>query len=446
MIKERLRVTADGWGFERAQSRERFVPVGANYFDPNVGWPPRIWHRYDDAAVRRHLDDLAGQGFNIIRIFLDCRFLCPEDGRVDEKALDTTARMAEYAAERGIYVLYSGVYSDWSGPPAWARGDQFADPALLEKICALWRSVVRRLKDIPAVAIYDLLNEPHLHWQTEARLQPWREWSREHLGRRIEEIPANTPVTDRAAWIAYVRFLESLAAGWTRRQAQAIRETDPAALVSVGLLQFSVPVHVPGWSSYPGISPAVVAPYVDYSSIHYYPMLIRMEDGLEPHEDLYLANLETVVRGARMPGKPTVIEEFGWYGGGALRQGMPYRAERHQADYGRKFIERTRGCACGWLNWGYADQPDASDVSERSGLFTNTGTLKEWGKAMGEFARQAQVQPPCFRSPDRTIDVDFYEFLADHAGRPPVDFLREQVLPHNAGKNVEVRFVVRGEQ
>jgi hypothetical protein len=76
-----------------------------------------------------------------------------------------------------------------------------------------------------------------------------------------------------------------------------------------------------------------------------------------------------------------VIGEFGWYGGGTLNYGKhPVATEEQQAQWCRKLVESTAGMACGWLNWGFYDQPEAGDVSQLTGLMKANGDEKAWGR------------------------------------------------------------------
>jgi hypothetical protein len=90
-------------------------------------------------------------------------------------------------------------------------------------------------------------------------------------------------------------------------------------------------------------------------------------------------------------GKPVVIAEFGWYGGGSVSQGgskTKAASEEDQADWCSSLIEVTKGLACGWLNWGMYDHPEAGDVSQLTGLFTAQGKEKAWGRRFKELAAE----------------------------------------------------------
>jgi hypothetical protein len=48
--------------------------------------------------------------------------------------------------------------------------------------------------------------------------------------------------------------------------------------------------------------------------------------------------------------------------------------------------------ACGWINWGLYDVPEAKDVSRLTGLITVAGVDKAWGRAFGPLV--AGLRPP----------------------------------------------------
>ena len=70
----------------------------------------------------------------------------------------------------------------------------------------------------------------------------------------------------------YQRFRESIAGEWTRRQAAAIRAADPEALVTVGLIQWSVPLNLAGPWHYAAFRPRQIAPWLDFLEVHFYPL------------------------------------------------------------------------------------------------------------------------------------------------------------------------------
>ncbi|PZX49371.1 endoglycosylceramidase [Algoriphagus chordae] len=142
--------------------------------------------------------NLAGWGFNSIRLILIWDGLEPEPGKYDEEYLKEIDQRIKWAGENGLFVvldmhqdLYSAKYSD--GAPAWATLDEGAthltgevwsdsylispavhtafdnfwanNPAadgigLQDHYAQLWKLLAQRYKDNKTVIGFDLMNEP----------------------------------------------------------------------------------------------------------------------------------------------------------------------------------------------------------------------------------------------------------------------------------------------
>jgi len=177
-------------------------------------------------------------------------------------------------------------------------------------------------------------------------------------------------------------------------------------LVTVGLIQWSVPALLPSTSHYSAFRPERIAPYLDFQEIHFYPLsngAYQYRDAAE--RDGNLAYLESVVRETAAPGQPVVVAEFGWYGGGAVAD-WRNATEEQQAEWCAALIDTTAGLACGWLNWGFYDSPESTDVSIYTGLLTADGTMKAWGARFKELAERycGQIIPPSVLLTRPTLD------------------------------------------
>jgi hypothetical protein len=201
--------------------------------------------------------------------------------------------------------------------------------------------------------------------------------------------PARDAPGDRRL-LDYQHFRESVADEWTRRQADAIRSADPQALVTVGLLQWSVPGSLPEVRHYSGFRPQRQARFLDFLEVHFYPLGDGFyEYGSAAAERRHLSYLESLVREVAAAGKPVVVGEFGWYGGGQLTFAggcHPAAGEAEQARWCRHVVEVSHGWATGWLNWGFYDHPEAGDVSQLSGLLTADGRPKAWAREFRKLA------------------------------------------------------------
>ena len=394
----RIRVAPDARSFVTEQGRP-FVPFGVNYFRPGTGWAPQVWKSFDPEATRQDFARLKELGANCVRVFLTFGSFYKAPGVLDANGLARFDQFLSLAEGAGLYVHPTGP-DHWEGLPAWAAGDRLADERVLTALEAFWRLFAARYRGRHVVFAYDLLNEPEVGWDTPAMHRQWNAWLAERYGSpeavakawgRTNGMPAlgEIPVPPAkeapgsSELLDYQRFREYVADEWTRRQATAIRAADPEVMVTVGLIQWSVPVLLSGVQHYSGFRPERQARFLDFLDIHFYPLVNGFYEYSGRDDELAnLAYLEAVVREVAQAGKPVVVAEFGWYGGGrpTLDQGRHAPAtEAQQARWCRQVVEATQGLACGWLNWGLYDHPGAGDVTELIGLLAADGRTKAWG-------------------------------------------------------------------
>ncbi|MCX8036940.1 MAG: beta-galactosidase [Candidatus Sumerlaeia bacterium] len=413
-----VKVAPDGRGFVAGESP--WHPFGCNYFDPHVGWAPKMWREFDAGRVEEHFRIMQHLGVNVVRVFLAAQSFYPTPPRLEPEALEKFDRLLDIARRYGIRVHPTGLDA-WEGNPPWRRGDIFADEAVRAHQVGFWKAFAARYKDEPAIFAYDLLNEPHVHWSGRAMESAWRKWLVQHYG-TIEAlrkawkneatpfeafdaipVPRDEPASASRMLADYQRFRESVGERWVKEQADAIRSADPNHLITVGFIQWTVPVLHGRPSRYAGFHPAQIAAHVDFLSVHFYPL---WGDPLRSDEefDRNLAYLEFLLRyvHAGDPTKPLVVGEFGWYGGGRTSDRAQVRSEADQARWCEAAVLQGRGVAAGWLNWAYADTPSATDITKFSGLVTETGKTKAWGEAFARLAREParwldRANPPARR-------------------------------------------------
>jgi len=422
-----IRVDSQKRGFVTAE-RKPFVPWGVNYFRPGTGWAPQLWKKFDPDLARLDFERMQGLGINCVRVFLTWGSFFEQPGVLSQEGLRRFDQLLDLAESRGIYVHPTGP-DHWEGTPAWARGDRFTDETLLRAQEEFWRLLAARYRGRSAIFAYDLLNEPAIPWESTGVLARWKEWLHRHYQTPEQaarawgvptasidwEKPAAPPPSgkgSRACLLDYQRLRESVADAWVRRQAEAIRGADPDALVTVGLIQWSVPVLLPGLQHYAGFRPERIAPLVDFLEIHFYPLAGGFYEYDSAGEVRNLAYLESVVRECARFAKPVVVAEFGWYGGGQLTidQGRHRPAtEEDQARWCRRAVEVTAGLACGWLNWGLYDHPEARDVTQLTGLLDVAGQTKAWGRAFQELGTRWNGEgippPPALKRPPPDWDA-----------------------------------------
>ena len=400
------KVTVDGTKKTFVDSNNKlFVPCGVSYYRPDTGWPPQNWKKFDEKLVRRDFQRMKEMGLNVARIFTQLGTFYTEPAKLNEEALAKFDKLLDIADEYGIYIHPTGP-SGWEGEPEWMKplgnvAKNYANEqgnAVLED---WWKMFVGRYRGRSTIWAYDIRNEPSMAWDTPESRIKWDEWRAAQSKPRVPVPVINSPHSEIMA--DYQLFRESLSTDWLARQSKAIKAADPEALVTVGLLQWSIPAKELGADEhYSAFRPENIAPHLDFISLHYYPLAkgVYKYDG-QAAEDLHLSMFESMLRecAKATPGKPLVIGEFGWYGGGPLDKDGKPATEEQQAQWCRRMVEVSAPMVSGWINWGLYDTPEAKDVSRLTGLLTFEGKEKAWGKLFAPLVQS--MTAPVKELPDR---------------------------------------------
>ncbi len=424
-----VRVSEDGQGF--TVDGKPWHPFGCNYFDPHVGWAPKLWQKFDAEEVESHFRVMRELGVNVVRVFLTAESFFSRPPNLEPAALEKFDKMLDIARRYGIRLHPTGP-DHWEGSPPWRRTDFMAEPKALDAQVAFWKAFASRYRDEPAIFAYDILNEPQVRWNTSAMKIQWPVWLREQYGtvktlrdawggeaqdiRSFDKvaIPPDAPATKSRALLDYQRFREWVADRWVRVQAEAIRAEAPNHLVTVGLIQWAIPAFQGKPSRYSAFRPSRIAPMLDFLSVHFYPLYAGDPLASEENFDRNLASLELVLRyvKAGAPRKPILVGEFGWHGGGRPDR-LEERSAEGQARWCRAAVLQGRGIAAGWLNWAYADTPSARDVTKFSGLVTEDGKPKAWGLTFREMARRPDFWATARRKPQSSVVFDVDRAICD---------------------------------
>jgi len=418
-----IKVSSDNWQFVDAEIGETFVPFGCNYFDAHCGgWPPQIWRKFNRTKVERDFETMEDLGVNIARVFLTLNSFMPKIDEINKKALEHLHDLISIAEKHHIYLILTGLET-WEGMPEWCH-DFFVNEATLQGEEFFWASIAEELSQEKYVFAYDLKNEPIIPWKSIDMATYWNTWLKIKYGTREKLAESWLDLAPSESWGSielpddgladkpndprlydYQVFREKIAYNWTKRLVHAIRSVDKNHMVTVGLIQF-LPFERPYSNNdkrpYSGFDPRELADLLDFISVHAYPYspVQGLFDPFASKEsfDKALQYVEALVRYCYF-GKPVVLEEFGWYGGGAPpglapeeAKRLPYRTQEEQAIWCQSVVESTMGCASGWVVWLYQDTPQASDISQYGGLISYDGSIKEWGKRFKELSRHIREE------------------------------------------------------
>jgi endoglucanase len=129
----------------------------------------KFWHEYRSNYIsEKDIDRIADLGFNSVRPVLDARLFLSEGDNPQflDEGFALLDNVIQWSKARNLYVII-----DMHAAPGGQTGLNIDDSATNEpllfmdkkyepRLTALWVKIAQRYKDEPAVAMYDLLNEP----------------------------------------------------------------------------------------------------------------------------------------------------------------------------------------------------------------------------------------------------------------------------------------------
>ncbi|RLJ01845.1 MAG: hypothetical protein DRP08_05070, partial [Candidatus Aenigmatarchaeota archaeon] len=140
---------------------------GANYMGMEFGW---FNHKEEDFVRMRNW------GFNVVRLPIGWHYIEPEPGKIDEEYLMLIDKVIYLAKKNGLYVVLDMHQWHWSprfdgcGMPDWVVPDAinykdasikfFTNRKYWVKFANVWKILAERYRDEPAIAAYDIFNEP----------------------------------------------------------------------------------------------------------------------------------------------------------------------------------------------------------------------------------------------------------------------------------------------
>lgn len=272
------RVTACGDRFTGADGQP-FIPYGFNYdHDEHYRLLEDYWHS-EWEKVKQDFRAMQQLGANTVRIHLQAgKFLAGTD-TLHERELQQLDRLLQLASDLQLrlHVVGLGCYHRDS-VPAWY--DALGQEQRWQVQAFFWHTLATRYRGCGTVFCFDLMNEPLVP----SRCRRERGWlGQDYHGSHFTQYIAlhGTPPTRSA-----------IARTWTQTLTAAIRRADPQRLVTIGLVDWSLPHCKPS----SGFVPQDIAPLLDFVCLHIYP------------DSGNVAGAVSVVEQFRL-GKPLLVDE-----------------------------------------------------------------------------------------------------------------------------------------
>jgi hypothetical protein len=409
---ECVRVSPDGAHFETSASHQIFIPFGGIYFDPET-YTEKPFPRFllitgfDAGRTRRHFEQISTIGANIIRISLSTGVFSPEYGECDPGAFDTLDRIIGLARDNNLRVVLD-LMVEWEGRAEWIDRpwELFTDETALSGLEFLYAAIARRYRNNPTVFSYLLCDEAKIPWESTGIHAEWAKWVHAEYGteeKLMESWPGYPwsketwehpiPPSDQNSagsrrLYDYQRYREDIAARFVSRLAKAIRDEDPNHMISVGLLQWNVPLRPPiddekllKPSSYPAFNPHKIAQHVDYIHVNCY----NWWDSKTAHYARALGSYCSV------SGKPVLLGEF---------------------SFDPIVVEKTRDLFAGYFAWAFYPLP-----SEPAHHYLFTADAKPTSHAGGFRETATKIADggriPTAQAPQSALVIDATQAFTD---------------------------------
>ena len=490
-----IQVSPDGRGFADEQTGTPFVPVGTNYsavldMVDYLGKPRRFVQLFGVdqetetdgvAEAEKYMKKLGDLGMNVLRIWMEPTDALPFGPRLDPEFIRKFDRFLDSCGENGIYV---SVGMHMSAHPSGWKLHNFQPPhnqMLLEQLNLLGN----RWGNDERIFSWTIVGEGQLPWYTKWLGQGWPTWLqfwynddldalKDAWGRlsgvdfnsfddapvpprnigpclgvdrvnygRLDELPDDpwAGSTWRYDWRLY---LEHVGASRVHKEVAVLRAAGAKQMMTVGANSWTFP-NLPAGQMTLGYMPYFHLDSLDYLCQHNYPMPQCLPGGTGDPLDNdkamqdWLASNEIMGRIYTSLGKPVMLEEWGWYGGGKSEFAgteLKYRTEEEQERYCDLMMQTSQNFYSGWMYWLHRDMPHDGDLTQCSGLFKADGTLKKWGRKYGEWATKLKANPPKLAPAKETVDLNMKRMMTDdrfhetwwhdmiesYAERGPLDF------------------------
>ena len=467
-----LRVAADHWNFIDEDGLF-FTPFGGNVLNDVHPGQGTLFDCFDADDVERRFAVMQEYGLNMLRQPIGVNHLFDIRSGLKADGMRQWQTFIALAERYGVRLMPVGGYL---GSNDWFDAEQLADDGTgLERSCAFWAAFVAEFPAHPAIFAWDIRNEllynvtDHMTvgskqatGASEKLLAGWPEYLRVKYGNVAamnETYGKWGPFTDFDSLPAFIKFhddpgnpiaidfrhyLNEKGYYWSKRQVEAIRAASPHHMVCSGNNGWLFPDMDLFLAN--GFHNLAHHQLYDFVSIHPYPAPQCLPGGhgdpLDGGEALAFW-LHAVVAMARIDyyQKPVVLQEFGWYGGGASRflGELPYRSEEEHAAYTRTLIDTLLPHACGFVNWPLCDMPQANDISNHGGLFTHDMRPKALAAVYRDFAQREGTCARPRQAATRTVSYSLRQLFTSRAYQDAM--WNEIHLLASGGEVLDFRFI-----
>ena len=420
-----VRVAADRWNFETTDG-VFITPLGGNILNEQHPGQGTLFQHFNAADCDRRFGVMAELGLNCVRQAIGVNEVFdPASGlkAAGMKNWDTFIALAE---KHGVYLMPVGGYL---GGNDWFDVERLADSGRqLDADCAFWTAFCGHFRAHPAIWAWDLRNEL-LYWTRAHMVTPgsteeqgvdamlkdkWAWWLEVRYGTvaamntvygthytAFTEVPGSIGFIEKPfdpCAFDFRNYLNDRGYDWCKRQCDAIRAAAPGHMVVSGNNAWLSPDQDLWLAN--GFHNRALHELFDFVTFHPYPAWECVPGGrgdpLDGGEPLAYW-LSCCIGNARMDhyGKPVVVQEFGWYGGGTSKFlcDLPYRSEQEHADYTRTLTGALIPHVNGFVNWPTFDMPASNDISNHGGIFTHDGRRKALAGVYAELVARLQGKP-----------------------------------------------------
>ena len=416
-----VRVAADRWNFELDGTGEFITPIGGNMLNDQHPGQGTLFDNFDAADCDRRFGIMAQSGLNCLRQAIGVNHVFdPQTGlkAVGLKNWDTFIGMAE---KHGVYLMAVGGYigsNDWFDSYRLADNGKSADES-----AAFWTAFAAHNEANPAIWAWDLRNEllydykqhmvaPGFTDESQIKtmlMDGWPPWLKVRYDsltalnkaygaqyKSFDEVPGSVAFVENPFDMCAYDFrcyMNDRGYAWCKRECDVIRSVDSTHMICSGNNTWLFP-DMDLWLAN-GFHNVDIHDLFDFVTHHPYPapqcVPGRRGDPLDGGDALTYW-LHATIGMSRLDyyGKPVVLQEFGWYGGGKSQflGPLPFRSEQEHADYTKLLCETLIPHVNGFINWPTMDMPAANDISDHGGIFTHTGDRKALTKVYENLADQ----------------------------------------------------------